>query len=191
MPTPPPPTPLASAWAVCCGHEGDVAARAGQRGVRRQTLCREAHPAAGAAHRQQLADLRQRRAEAERRGAELPPPLAQALVCDRDRLAEFAATAPAEGGRFPAAHARRRVRLRQATPSVARLGRRAHAAGRRAAPALAVRDRLRRPRARPVAPDELFSGKKPVRRTVAPHSLVAHPSSLDGLVVPPSGGISG
>jgi hypothetical protein len=175
MPTLLPPTPLASAAVVFFGHYGAVAALASQRGVHRQTLYREAHSAAaavdGAAHRQQLHDLRQRLDDALARCAALEQQLAQAVVFDEHRLAEFAATAQAEGVPFPAAAALLRVGLRDHAPSVARLGRRAQAAGRRAAAALAVVDRFSRPRARQVAPDEIFSGRKPVLMTIEQHSL--------------------
>ena len=175
MLTLPPPPPLASASVVFFGHYGDVSALARQRGVCRQSLYRQAYTAAvavdGSAHRQQCEDLRQRLADAERRCAALEQQLRHAVLFDRERLAEFAATAQAQGVSFPAAQALLRVALRQATPSVARLGRLAHAAGRRAGPVLAVLDRFSRPRACQVAPDEIFSGHKPVLMMVEQHSL--------------------
>src|SRR5437763_5167963 len=97
MPTLPTPAPLASAAVVFFGPYGAVTALADQRGVCRQALYREAHAAAqavdGAAHRQQVEELRQRLAAAEARCAELERQLRHAVVVDRDRQAQFAAVA--------------------------------------------------------------------------------------------------
>jgi hypothetical protein len=63
------------------------------------------------------------------------------------------------------------VLLGVATPARAALGRLARAAGRRAGALLAVLDRHSRARARQVAADELFSGRRPILMTVEQASL--------------------
>src|SRR5207302_5029350 len=63
------------------------------------------------------------------------------------------------------------VRTGQAAPSVARLGRLARQAGRRASAALAALDAYARARAKQVAADETFVGNKPVLMAVEQHSL--------------------
>lgn len=175
MPTLPPPAPLASAAVVFFGHYGDVSALAGQRGVSRQALYRQAHAAAaaveGSAHRQQLEDFRQRLAQAQGACAELQRRSGQAVACDRDRLAQFAATAQALGVSLSAAHALLRVVLGPRAPSRARLGRLSQAAARRAGAALAVLDAHSGARARQVAADEIFAGRRPVLMTVEQQSL--------------------
>jgi len=175
MPTLPPPAPLASASAVFFGHYGDVSALAGQRGTSRQALYRQARAAAaaveGSAHRRQLEDLRLKLADAHRAAAELRRQLGQAVAFDRDRLAHFAATAQALGVSLSATHALLAVCRGPGAPSRAQLGRLAQAAGRRAAAALAALDPHSGRRARQVAADEVFSGKKPVLMTVEQGSL--------------------
>src|SRR5689334_7945002 len=94
-----------------------------------------------------------------------PPPAAspaRALTLDEGRLAQFAATAQALGVSPSAARALLAVLVGDAAPSVAGLGRRAQQAGRRAGALLAVLDQYSRPRARQVAADQLFSGRRPV-----------------------------
>jgi hypothetical protein len=165
---------LASAAAVFLGRHGDVATRAGQRGVFRQSLYREAYAAHDA-----LADepgpqrraLRQRLAEQPQRLGERSAQLRHAVVVDADRHAEFAATAQALGVSLSAARALLRVLLRGATPSRPTLGRLAQRDARRAGATLAVLEALSRPRARPVAADEIFAGRRPVLMTVEQGSL--------------------
>jgi hypothetical protein len=175
MLTLPPPAPLASAAAVFFGHYGAVSALAGQRGTSRQALYREAHAAAaaveGSAYRRQLDDLRQQLADAHRAAAELRRQLGQAVAFDRDRRAQFAATAQALGVSLSATHALLAVCLGAGAPSRAQRGRLAQAAGRRAAAVLAALEPHSGRRARQVAADEIFSGKKPVLMTVEQESL--------------------
>jgi hypothetical protein len=159
---------LASAAAVFAGRHGAVAGLARRRGSSRQALSRQAHAAAraveGAQAARRLARLRPRLAEALRQ-------LRQAVVLDHDRQAEFAATAQALGVSLSAAAALLAVLLRDRAPSVARLGRLSQTAGRRAGPVLAALDRRSGARARQVAADEIFAGRKPVLMTVEQDSL--------------------
>jgi hypothetical protein len=97
--------------------------------------------------------------------------LAVAVVVDRDKQAEFAATGQAIGVSLTAIHALLHVLLGSATPSPAKLGRFSHAAGLRAGALLAVLDRHSRCRARQVAADEIFSGRRPILMTIEQESL--------------------
>ena len=169
------PQHVASAAAVLCGRYGDVTRRAQQRGVFRQTLYREAHAVARAldpqpAHAAQE-DWRQRLAQAQAELTRLKQQLAQATVLDDDKQSAFASTAQALGVSLRATRALLAVLRGKAAPSVARLGRLAQQAGRRASAALAVLDEYARPRAKQVAADEIFVGNKPVLMTVEQHSL--------------------
>jgi hypothetical protein len=165
---------LASAAAVFLGHHGAVSDLARQRGVFRQTLYREADAAHDALADQpgpQRRALRQRLAQQRQHSDPLRQQLGQAVVVDADRQAEFAATAQAQGVSLSAAHALLAVLLRDRTPSRATLGRRAQQAARRAGATLAVLDAFSRPRARQVAADEIFAGRRPVLMTVEQDSL--------------------
>ena len=112
------------------------------------------------------------------------PPRGRVVTLDADRLAQFAATAQALGVSLSAARALLAVFLGDAAPSVAGLGRRAQQAGRRAGALLAVLDPYSRPRARQVAADEIFSGRRPVLMTVEQDSLCW----LGGRLAPDRGG---
>jgi hypothetical protein len=165
---------LASAAAVFHGRHGDVTVLARQRGVHRQTLYREAHAARVALEDDSARPahpLRRRLDEQQHCLDALRRQLRHAVVVDGDRQAEFAATAQALGVSLAAAHALLRVVLRQDTPSRATLGRMARAAADRAAAAVAVLDEFSRPRARQVAADEIFAGRKPILMTVEQDSL--------------------
>jgi hypothetical protein len=175
MPHLPVPPPRARAAVVFFGRYGALTRLAPPRGVCRPDLYRAAQAAAAAVAFTQAPPRRRR---AEQRPAEPPaprdalrPPPRRPAALDADRQAEFAATAQALGVSRSAARALRPVLLRDATPSVAQRGRRAPRAGRRAAAALAVLDAYARPRARPVAADAIFAGRKPVLMTVEQESL--------------------
>jgi hypothetical protein len=166
---------LGSACAVFFGPRGAVAAHARQRRRSRQALYREADHALaaveGTAARQRLAALEQQFAEAQDRLRQLQQRLATAVEVSPDKQAEFAATAQAQGVSLAQAHALLAVLLGPATPSRATLGRLAHDAARRAGPVLEVLDAHSRGRARQVAADEIFSGRKPVLMTLEQDSL--------------------
>src|SRR5262249_13434608 len=94
-----------------------------------------------------------------------------AVVCDPDRRARFACTAQAEGVSLPVARRLLAVFLGKGTPSVATLGRDAHAAAQRAAALLEILDEQTRPLVRQGAADEMFVGSKPILMVVEQHSL--------------------
>jgi len=166
---------IASAHAVFLGSHGAVSHLASLRLCSRQALYRQAHAVAHALDDSQ-AQLQRHQlhsciAQLQGHLADARDQLRQAVLLDDDRLDEFVATAQAQGVSLSTTHALLAVLLRQATPSLARLGRRAQAAGRRAAATLAVLDPLSGARARQVAADEIFSGKQPILMTVEQHSL--------------------
>jgi hypothetical protein len=144
------------------------------RGVFRQTLYREAKAVVDALAPDRsaaaLAALRCRVAALQDEVDHLRQWLQQADASAAEQVAAFAATAQALGVSLTAARDLLGV-LRDAAPSVAQLGRLAHAAGRRASATLAVLDEFTRPRAQQVAADEIFSGRKPVLMTLEQHSL--------------------
>jgi hypothetical protein len=113
-----------------------------------------------------------------------PGPAGRTVALDEDRLARFAATAQALGVSLSAARALLAIFLGDDAPSVAGLGRRAQEAGRRAGALLAVLDQYSRPKARQVAADEIFSGRRPVLMTVEQDSLCW----LGGRLAPDRGG---
>jgi hypothetical protein len=166
---------LASAAVVFFGWQGAVTSHAAWRGVPRQTLYREADAVLRALdprpHQEEIARLRQHVSDLMNERAQLQSRLAVAVVVDRDKQAEFAATGQARGVSLTAIHVLLRVLLGAATPSPAQLGRFSHAAGLRAAAVLAVLDPLSRGRARQVAADEIFSGRQPVLMTIEQESL--------------------
>jgi hypothetical protein len=171
----PVPLKIASASAVLLGPYGAVTEHAHDRGVHRQTIYRETAAVVeavdGSAHRAQLEELHQRLADQQRRLDELEDRLRDAVVLDADKQAKFAAVGEAEGVSLPIARRLLEVFLDRRTPSVAKLGRITQAAGRRSGAALAVLDEPSRARARQVAPDEIFVGRRPILMTVEQDSL--------------------
>jgi hypothetical protein len=166
---------LASAAVVFYGPQGAVTQHAAWRCVPRQTLYREADAILRVLdprpHQEELARLRQQLADLSAQCEQLQRRLALAVVMDQDKQAEFAATGQARGVSLAALHELLGVILGAATPSRAELGRFSHAAGRRAGIVLAVLDRHSRGRARQVAADEIFSGRRPILMTIEPESL--------------------
>jgi hypothetical protein len=166
---------LVSAAVVFAGPVGAVSALAVQRGVSRQRLYREAQAVVrdldAPARDEALAALRRQVSALQAQCTQLQQRLAAALVIGADQQAQFAATAQALGVSLTAAQRLLAVLLGAAALSRAELGRRSRAAGHRAGAALAVLDRYSRGRARQVAADEIFSGRKPVLMTVEPDSL--------------------
>lgn len=175
MPTLLPTRRLASAAVVFHGPQGAVTRHAAWRGVPRQTLYREAEAVLRAldqrSREEELACFRQQVADLNAQCAQLQGRLALAVVVDRDKQAEFAATGQARGVSLTALYVLLRVLLGAATPSPAKLGRFSHTAGRRAGAVLAVLDRYSRSRARQVAADEIFSGRRPILMTIEQESL--------------------
>jgi hypothetical protein len=166
---------LACAHAAFAGPYGAVTRLARDRGSSRQALYRQAHAAAqaieGTQAERRLADLRQRLADAQARLTDAQARRRQAVVVDADRQAQFAATAQALGVSLSATRALLAVLLGADAPSTAQLGRFTRQAGRQAGAVLAVLDPLSGARARQVAADEIFSGKRPILMTVEQHSL--------------------
>lgn len=170
----PRPTPaLASAAVVFYGPHGAVAQHAAQRGVPRSTLYREADTVLCALDpRPQLQErdrLRQQGADLQDQVVQRQRQLADAVVVDADKQAEFAATAQAWGVSLSAATALLAVILGAADRAT--LGRLSRAAGRRAGALLEVLDQYSRGCARQVAADEIFSGHRPILMTVEQDSL--------------------
>lgn len=166
---------LSSAFAVFFGPRGTVTAQARQQGRCRQALYREADHAlaavdGSAAHTRQAA-LEGQLAQTQDRLRQLQRRLEQAVEVTPDRQAEFAATAQAQGVSLGQARALLAVLLGPATPSLATLGRLAQDAGRQAGAVLEVLDACSRGRARQVAADEIFSGRKPILMTLEQDSL--------------------
>lgn len=166
---------IASAAVVHFGSFGSVTRYAQQRGVSRQRIYRESCGLVvtleGTAHQQQIdalqqeiAALRQQRAEAERR-------LAQSVVLDADKQAEFAGTAQADGVSLAVARRLLAVFLGARTPSVAKLGRWTKAAGDQAGALLPVLDAVSATRVSQAVTDEIYVGRQPVLMVVEPESL--------------------
>jgi hypothetical protein len=169
------PPPIASAAAVFCGPYGAVTRLAQTRAVFRQTLYREAHAVARAIDPDRAAALvarqRQQHAALQAEPDSLRQQLHLAVVIDADKQAEFAATAQALGVSLGSVRALLTVLLGKATASVAQRGRLTQQAGRRATAVLAVLDEQARPRARQIAADEIFTGRRPVLMTIEQDSL--------------------
>jgi len=166
---------LRSACSVFFGPQGAVTAAARQQGRSRQALYREADRALravdGSAHQARLAELEQQLAQTRARLHDLEQRVQRAVEVTPDRQATFAATAQAVGVSLSQAHALLAIFLGAATPAVATLGRLSQDAGRRAGAVLAVLDAPSRARARQVAADEIFSGRRPILMTLEQDSL--------------------
>lgn len=181
----PPEQRIANAAAVLHGPHGAITHRAHQQGLSRQALYRDTqrlvqtlqqHP--DFPQRQQLRDqLDALRDQLTQRHALL----GGAALIDDDRLAAFASTAQAEGVSLPVARRLLVPLLAQPVvanehpghriPSVARLGRWAQQAARRAAALLGVLDEFSRPRVQQAAADEIFFGKTPCLMVIEQQSL--------------------
>jgi len=175
MNTLPPQLRIANTAAVCEGPYGAVTRQATLSGTSRQALYRDApkvlQAVDGSDHRQLLRDLQDdnNRLRAERDC--LQRQLQRAVVHDADHLACFAATAQAEGVSLPVARRLLRPLLPGRPPSVAQLGRWAHAAAQQAAALLPILDAAARPRVEQAAADEIFFGRRPCLMVVEQHSL--------------------
>jgi len=175
MNTLPPQLRIANTAAVLDGPHGAVSRHATLSGTSRQALYRDAlrvvQAVDGTDHRQQLQALTQEndRLRGERDG--LHQQLQQAVVLDDDALARFAATAQAEGVSLPVARRLLGPLLPQRPPSVAQLGRWAHAAAQKAAALLPLLDAVARPLVEQAAADEIFFGRRPCLMVVEQHSL--------------------
>jgi hypothetical protein len=171
----PPQLRIANTAAVLAGPHGAVTRQAALSGASRQALYRDAprvlQAVQGDAAQRRLDALQDERDRLHAERADLHRQLQQAVVFDRQRLARFAATAQAEGVSLPVARRLLQPVLGPQAPSVAQLGRWAHAAARHAAALLPVLDEAARPRAEQVAADEIFFGRRPCLMVVEQHSL--------------------
>src|ERR1700758_2895164 len=148
MSTLPPQLRIANAAAVLNGPHGAVTRQAALSGTSRQALYRDASQVLQAVddsdNRQLLQNLHDDNDRPLASGDALRQQLQQAVVLDDDSLARFAATAQAEGVSLPVARRLLLPLLHERTPSVAKLGRWAYAAGQQAAALLPVLDDVAR-----------------------------------------------
>jgi hypothetical protein len=165
---------VASAFTVQFGKYGDVTHYARDRGVCRQRVYREAADVLAALDdppgRQENARLRQRVRQLEDQLADAQRHLAQAVVLDADKQAEFASVGQALGVSLPECRELLEVLRPGQALSVATLGRRTQAAARRAGQLLPVFDAWVREQVQQVAADEIYV-TAPVRMVVEPESL--------------------
>ena len=134
---------IASAFFVIHGSYGEVTRYAQERGVCRQWIYREAAALrnALATARQENEGLREQLRQARERQAELEARLAQAVVIDAQKQAEVACVGQARGVSLRDCCELLQVLLPGQTLSVAQLGRRTQAAGKKAGELLAVLDK--------------------------------------------------
>ena len=160
------PQRIASAFAVLCGHYGDVTAMAQDREQSRQSLYREAQQVAdavdGAATQARLDELQRQIAEQRAEIQVLQERLQHAVEITPDTQHEFATVAQAEGVSLSVA--RRLLRVvsgPKPTRAEATLGRATLEAGKQAGPLLKVLDEAARPAVRQGTADEIFLGADP------------------------------
>lgn len=169
-----PPQRIASAFAVFFGRHGDVSRYARERGVCRQWVYREADAVAvtleGTAQRDERARLRARIGELEQQHAVWEQRLAQAVVLDDDKQAEFASVGQAIGVSLPECRVLLEVLAPGQSLSVPTLGRRTQAAGVKAGQLLPVLDEVARQQVRQAAADEIYV-RAPVLMVVEQESL--------------------
>jgi hypothetical protein len=167
---------LASASVVFFGQHGDVSRHAAEQGISRQRLYRQADGVLRdldpLPHQQQLARLQQQVVDLQRRLEGLQAQQPFRFFQGADKQAEFASMAQAEGVSLPLARRLLHLLLREATPSVAQLGRWAKAAALRATATLEALDEVSRPLIKDAALDELNACRKPLLMAVELGSLV-------------------
>ena len=165
---------IASAFVVFSGRHGEVSRYARERGVCRQWVYREAHWVAatleGKEPREEIARLQARVRELEQQQAVLQDRLAQAVVLDDEKQAEFATAGQARGVSLPDCRELVEVLIPGRALSVATLGRRTKAAGAKAGPLLKVLDEWTGEQVREAAGDEIYVSD-PVLMVVEPDSL--------------------
>jgi hypothetical protein len=145
---------IASAYFVICGNYGDVSRHAAERRVCRQTVYRDATWV-----KDHLADypaLRQRVRQLEQCVIECQQCLAKAVVIDKDKQAEFATVSQGLGVTLRGCRKQLDFLVPDQVLSVAELGRRARAAGKKAGALLAVLDELAQAKVREAAADEIY-----------------------------------
>lgn len=162
---------IASAFFVLFGDYGAVTRYAQERGVCRQWIYREAAALCNALStmQQEIYSLRQQLQLEQQRNAALQALLAKSTLIDAEKQQEFACVAQARGVSLRDCHALLQVLLPQPL-SIAELGRRTRAAGKKAAALLAVLDDWARAKVSEAAADEIYV-KAPVLMVVEPESL--------------------
>jgi hypothetical protein len=175
MSTLPPQLRIANTAAVLDGPYGAVTRQAALSHTSRQALYRDTprvlHAVEGSEYRQRLQDFQDDIARLRADRELLHRQLQEAVVLNPDHLACFAATAQAEGVSLPVARRLLLPLLPQRAPSVAQLGRWAHAAAQKADALLPVLDAVAQPRVEQAAADEIFFGRRPCLMLVEQHSL--------------------
>jgi hypothetical protein len=160
------PERVASAFAVLCGHYGDVTELARDREQSRQSLYREAEQVSqavdGAAAKARIEELQQQLAARQAEVKVLESRLKHAVEITIDKQHEFATVAQAEGVSLSVARRLLQVmtgpRRRQ---GVATLGRVTLEAGTKAGPLLQVLDEAVRPKVKQATADEIFLDANP------------------------------
>ena len=155
------PQRVASAFAVLCGHYGDVTTMAKDREQSRQSLYREAETVVeavdGAEAQAQIDALKRQLAERQAEVNALKTRREHAVEITPDTRNEFATVAQAEGVSLSVA--RRLLQVvagSTTTPSVPTLGRATLEAGAHAGPLLVVLDEKARPKVEQATADEIF-----------------------------------
>jgi hypothetical protein len=163
---------IASAFFVIYGKYGDVSRYAQERGLCRQGIYREAASLRNALATAQEAneELREQLRQTRELLAESEARLAQSVVIDAQKQAELACVGQARGVTLRDCRELLQVLLGGQTLSVAELGRRTRAAGKKAGELLAVLDEAARQKVREAAADEIYV-KDPVLMVVEPESL--------------------
>src|SRR5712691_6751717 len=163
---------IASAYFVVFGKYGDVSRYAEERGVCRQWVYREADWLRNslATSREKIDALEQRIRELEQQQAALEQRLTLSVELDEEKQAQLAAVGQANGVSLPIVWLFLDVLISGKQLSVASLGRRTKALGKKSGELLAVLDEFARAQARQAAADELYVND-PVRMVVAQESL--------------------
>jgi hypothetical protein len=162
---------IASAFVVIFGQHGSVTRYAEERGVCRQWVYREADwLQKRLADHEEIPRLRQQIRELTEQSITFEQRLAKSVVIDEEKQAELASVCQAIGVSLTACWLLLDVLIPGQQQSVATLGRRTQAAGKRAGELLAVLDEQTCPLARELVADEIFVNKA-VLMTVEPESL--------------------
>jgi hypothetical protein len=160
------PQRIASAFAVLCGHYGDLTQMANDREQSRQSLYREAQRVTnavdGSAAQARIDELQHQLALQKAEVQALKERLTHAVEITPDKQHEFATVAQAEGVSLSVAQRLLRVMTGpRRSRAVATLGRATREAGTKAGPLLAVLDEVVRPQVTQGTADEIFLAANP------------------------------
>jgi hypothetical protein len=165
---------IGSAFVVTWGGYGHVSQFAQALGVSRQYVYREAKQVAavleGTQTRQEIERLQRENADLRAEVARLNERLAVAVVLDDDKQSEFACAGQGGGVTLPQCHMLLDVLIPGKALSVATLGRRTLAAGKKSTVLLKVFDEVTQPLVRDASGDELYVSA-PVLMVVEQESL--------------------